>query len=102
MFMVRRGRAMSPREAIRKGAFYLASSHGRHGRSFSRPTLDAAGRHRLAAPAADVDTGDRGMSNDEDSPVFMRVSSLLHSDFADGILDPCFLLRCPIWMRLTL
>jgi hypothetical protein len=42
------------------------------------------------------------MSNDEDSPVFMRVSSLLHSDCADGILDLCFLLRCQIWMRLTL
>ena len=39
------------------------------------------------------------MSNDEDSPVFMRLSSLLHFDCADGILDPCFLLRCPIWMR---
>jgi hypothetical protein len=39
------------------------------------------------------------MSNDEDSLVFMRLSSLLHSDCADGILAPCFLLRCPIWMR---
>ncbi len=39
------------------------------------------------------------MSNDEDSPVFMRLSSLLHFDCLDGILDPCFPLRCPIWMR---
>jgi hypothetical protein len=39
------------------------------------------------------------MSNDEDSPVFMHLSSLLHSNCANGILDPCFLLRCPIWMR---
>jgi hypothetical protein len=39
------------------------------------------------------------MSNDEDSPVFMRLSSLLHSHCADGILDPCFLPRCPTLMR---
>jgi len=90
---------MSSREAIREGAFYLASSHGRYGCSFTRPALDAAGRHRLAQAAEDLDAGSRGMSNDEDSPVFMRLSSLLHSDCADGILDPCFLLRCPIWMR---
>jgi hypothetical protein len=39
------------------------------------------------------------MSNDEDSPVFMRISSQMHFGCADGILDPCFLPRCPISMR---
>jgi hypothetical protein len=39
------------------------------------------------------------MSNDEDSPVFMRLSSLLHFDCVEGILDLCFLPRFPIWMR---
>jgi|GraSoiStandDraft_26_1057304.scaffolds.fasta_scaffold15782_3 hypothetical protein len=40
------------------------------------------------------------MSDDEDSPVFMRLSWLLYFDRADGILHPCFLLLCPISMRL--
>ena len=39
------------------------------------------------------------MSDDEDSPVFMRLSPLLHFERADGILQACFLSRCPIWMR---
>ena len=39
------------------------------------------------------------MSNDEDSPVFMRVL-LLHADEINGILEPCFPLRCLISMGL--
>lgn len=39
------------------------------------------------------------MSNDEDSSVFMRVL-LMHSHQIDGILLPCFLLRCLISMGL--
>ena len=39
------------------------------------------------------------MSDDEDSPVFMRVL-LLHSDQIDGILIACFPLRCLISMGL--
>ena len=37
------------------------------------------------------------MSNDEDSPVFMRVL-LMHLYQIDGILLPCFPLRCLILM----
>ena len=39
------------------------------------------------------------MSDDDDSPVFIRVL-LLHSDEIDGILKPCFPLRCLISMGL--
>jgi hypothetical protein len=46
-----------------------------------------------------LDAGSRGISNDEDSPVFMRLLWLLHFDCADGILHACFLCRCPISMR---
>jgi len=46
-----------------------------------------------------MDTGDRGVSNDKDSPVFMRVLQL-HSDAIDGVLIACFLLRCLISMGL--
>jgi hypothetical protein len=39
------------------------------------------------------------MSNDDDSPLFMRVL-LLHSAESSGILKPCFPLRCRILMGL--
>ena len=39
------------------------------------------------------------MSNDEDSPVFMRFF-LRHLDEIDGILKACFRLRCLTLMRL--
>lgn len=38
------------------------------------------------------------MSNDEDSPVLIRLF-LLHLDKIDGILEPCFRFRCLISMR---
>ena len=41
------------------------------------------------------------MSNDYDSPVFMRVF-LPYSEEIDGILLACFPLRCLIWMGLIL
>jgi hypothetical protein len=41
------------------------------------------------------------VSNNEDSPVFMRVF-LLHSDEIDGILIALFPLRCQISMGLIL
>ena len=41
------------------------------------------------------------MSNDSDSPVFMRVF-LLYCEKIDGILFACFPLRCLIWMGLIL
>lgn len=55
----------------------------------------------MAQAAEDVGTGDRGMSNDQDSPVFMRVF-LLYGEKIDGILLACFPLRCLIWMGLIL
>jgi hypothetical protein len=90
---------MSFREAIRKRTLYLAPGDGRNGCTLTRPTLDAAGRYRLAQAPEDLDAGDRGMSDDEDSPVFMRLLLLLHFYSADGILHACFLLRCPISIR---
>jgi hypothetical protein len=39
------------------------------------------------------------MSDDEDSPVFMHLSSLLHFGRTDGILRSCFQHLCPTWMR---
>ena len=80
---------MSFCEAFGKGPLHLATGDRRHCLSVPRTAFDAARRHRLAQTAADVDTGDRRMSNDEDSPVFMRVL-LLHSDDIDGILIACF------------
>lgn len=55
----------------------------------------------MAQATEDVDAGDRGMSNDSDSPVFMRVF-LRYYEEIDGILLACFPLRCLIWMRLIL
>lgn len=39
------------------------------------------------------------MSDDEDSPVFMHLSLLLHFDHTDGILQSCFQHLCPTSMR---
>jgi hypothetical protein len=44
-----------------------------------------------------MDTSDRGVSDEADSSLFMRLF-LLHSDEIDGILIACFPLRCLIWM----
>ena len=78
-------------------SLHLATGHGRHCLSVPRSALDAARRDRLAQTAAHLDTADRRMSNDEDSPMFMRVL-LMHSHQIDGILLPCFPLRCLISM----
>jgi transposase len=59
--------------------------------------FDATRGHRLAEATEDVDTRDRRMSYDHDSPVFIRVL-LLHSGEIDGIIIACFLLLFPIWM----
>jgi hypothetical protein len=88
---------MSVREAPGEGPLHLAAGNGRDRLSVPRPALDAARRHRLAQTAADLDTTDRRMSNDEDSSVFMLVL-LMHSYQIDGILLPCFPLRCLISM----
>jgi hypothetical protein len=55
----------------------------------------------LAEATEDLGTGDRGMSDDSDSPVFMRVF-LSYGKKIDGILLTCFPLRCLIWMGLIL
>ena len=69
--------------------------------SVTRSAFDAARGDRLAKAAEDLDARDSCMSNDEDSPVFMRVF-LLHSDEIDGILIAWFPLRCQISMGLIL
>jgi hypothetical protein len=86
-------------EALGKGPLHLATGNRRHRLSIPCPAFDVARRHRLAQASEDVDATDRRMSNDEDSPVFMRVL-LPHSDVIDGILEPCFPLRCLISMGL--
>ena len=52
---------------------------------------------RLAPAAEDLDSGDRGVIDMRDSPLFMHLL-LMHSDFVDGILCPWMPLSCRILM----
>lgn len=90
---------MPVRKAVREGPVHLAAGNRRHSLSVASTAFDVARRHRLAQTSEEVDTANRRMSNDEDSPVFMRFF-LLHLDEIDGILNACFRLRCLTLMRL--
>jgi hypothetical protein len=68
---------MSFREAFGEGSLHLAAGDRRHCLLVSRPAFDVARRHRLAQAREDVDAGVGRMSDEDDSPLFIRVL-LLH------------------------
>jgi len=65
----------------------MAASDGRDCLPESCAAFDAAGRHRLAQTAEDLDTGDCSVSDYRDSPLSMRLLWMISSSF-HGILQP--------------
>ena len=65
----------------------MAAGYGRDCLSEPRAAFDAAGRHRLAQAAEDLDTGDCSVSDYRDSPLSMRLLWMISVSF-HGILQP--------------